>query len=241
MIKFFRIIRKNLLKEGKTARYFKYAFGEIVLVVIGILIALQINKWNEYRKERIIEKDVLNDILANLEQNNNVINESLAILENFDKSSDIVLEALNQKIPYSDTLAKHFPSATRTGGLLFPLSSAGYESLKNEGFKIIRSDSLKDQIMDLFEVSIKRVENVAKWTMDYSALAASYTETVLRQEKEELLFPVNYDELKKDNRFYSMVNSVKDSKRGFLKVTIKDFLYKSEHLAQNIKKALKQD
>jgi len=50
MIKFFRKIRQNLLMENKTSKYFKYAIGEIVLVVIGILIALQINIWNEKRK-----------------------------------------------------------------------------------------------------------------------------------------------------------------------------------------------
>ena len=50
MIKFFRNIRKSLLNEGKTSKYLKYAIGEIVLVVIGILIALQINNWNEHRK-----------------------------------------------------------------------------------------------------------------------------------------------------------------------------------------------
>jgi Family of unknown function (DUF6090) len=50
MIKFFRKIRQNLLMENKTGKYFKYAIGEIILVVIGILIALQINNWNENRK-----------------------------------------------------------------------------------------------------------------------------------------------------------------------------------------------
>ena len=45
MIKFFRKIRQNLLSKGKTGKYFKYAIGEIVLVVIGILIALSINKF----------------------------------------------------------------------------------------------------------------------------------------------------------------------------------------------------
>jgi len=49
MIKFFRNIRKNLLSNGKTVQYLKYAIGEIVLVVIGILIALQINNWNQNR------------------------------------------------------------------------------------------------------------------------------------------------------------------------------------------------
>ena len=50
MIKLFRNIRKNLSNQGKTGKYFKYAIGEIVLVVIGILIAVQINNWNGYRK-----------------------------------------------------------------------------------------------------------------------------------------------------------------------------------------------
>ena len=53
MIKFFRNIRQNLIIENKTGKYLKYAIGEIVLVVIGILIALQINNWNEARKENI--------------------------------------------------------------------------------------------------------------------------------------------------------------------------------------------
>lgn len=50
MIKLFRTIRQNLILQGKTVNYFKYAIGEIVLVIIGILIALQINNANELRK-----------------------------------------------------------------------------------------------------------------------------------------------------------------------------------------------
>jgi len=57
MIKFFRKIRQNLLMENKTGKYFKYAIGEIVLVVIGILIALQINNWNENRKKETLKNE----------------------------------------------------------------------------------------------------------------------------------------------------------------------------------------
>jgi hypothetical protein len=65
MIKLFRNIRKKLLEQGKTTNYLKYAIGEIVLVVIGILIALQINNWNENRKK---EKQ-LDTIYSTIEQN----------------------------------------------------------------------------------------------------------------------------------------------------------------------------
>lgn len=59
MIKFFRKIRYDLMETGKTGKYLKYAIGEIVLVVIGILIALQINNWNEQRKLELKEKSLL--------------------------------------------------------------------------------------------------------------------------------------------------------------------------------------
>jgi hypothetical protein len=49
MIKFFRKIRQNLLSKGKIGKYLKYAIGEIILVVIGILIAFSINNWNQKR------------------------------------------------------------------------------------------------------------------------------------------------------------------------------------------------
>ena len=59
MIKFFRKIRFTLLEQNKTTRYFKYAIGEIILVVIGILVALQINNWNEFNKMQLQEQEIL--------------------------------------------------------------------------------------------------------------------------------------------------------------------------------------
>ncbi len=66
MIQFFRKIRQNLISEGKTGRYLKYAIGEIVLVMIGILLALQVNNWNENRKAKIREKELLVNLTVNL-------------------------------------------------------------------------------------------------------------------------------------------------------------------------------
>jgi hypothetical protein len=64
MIKLFRNIRQNLLNEGKTTKYFKYAIGEIILLVIGILIALSINTWNENRKAANEEIKILKALQA---------------------------------------------------------------------------------------------------------------------------------------------------------------------------------
>ncbi len=75
MINFFRKIRKKLADDNMPLKYTRYAIGEIVLVVIGILIALQINNWNEDNKERLVEKqryqNLLNDLVndeANIDQ-----------------------------------------------------------------------------------------------------------------------------------------------------------------------------
>ena len=62
MIKFFRRIRQQLLSENKFSKYLFYAIGEIILVVIGILLALQINNWNEEKKERVQEQKYLIEI-----------------------------------------------------------------------------------------------------------------------------------------------------------------------------------
>ena len=82
MIKFFRHIRQNLIMQNKTpkpalpaGRYFKYAIGEIILVVIGILIALQINNWNEQRKIKLNANNYVNKIINDLTVDTLNINE----------------------------------------------------------------------------------------------------------------------------------------------------------------------
>jgi hypothetical protein len=69
MIKIFRSIRQNLLSQGKKVSYFKYAFGEIILVMVGILLALQVSNWNQDRKDRISERKILKNINRDFIQN----------------------------------------------------------------------------------------------------------------------------------------------------------------------------
>jgi len=93
MIKFFGNIRKTLVNEGKTTNYLKYAIGEIVLVVIGILIALQINNWNESRKENKLARQYLKGIKNNLKKDVQLIDtlllsyaKEISLIDNVDDS-----------------------------------------------------------------------------------------------------------------------------------------------------------
>jgi hypothetical protein len=66
MLRFYSNLRRQLLGEGKAGKYLKYALGEILLVVIGILIALQINNWNEQRKMGIAEQEFIAGVKGDL-------------------------------------------------------------------------------------------------------------------------------------------------------------------------------
>jgi hypothetical protein len=66
MLRFFRHIRQRLFLEGKVSRYIGYSIGEIVLIVVGILIALQIGEWNQERREAKLEASYLNGLRLNI-------------------------------------------------------------------------------------------------------------------------------------------------------------------------------
>ena len=86
MIKFFRHIRKSLLQQNKTGKYFKYAIGEIVLVVIGILIALSINNWNENKKANTNFKKSLVNVFKDLEVD---LNKAQDVISNYNRMNTI--------------------------------------------------------------------------------------------------------------------------------------------------------
>ncbi len=97
MIKFFRRIRQNLLSEGKTGRYLKYAFGEIVLVVIGILIALAISNWNENRKNMAQTNDFIERLVKEIEININNVDRAIQLESNHIAASKSILDMFHKE------------------------------------------------------------------------------------------------------------------------------------------------
>ena len=149
MIKFFRRIRYNLMSENKTGKYFKYAIGEIVLVVIGILIALQINNWNEARKARNKEIVYLNNIKSDLEN-------SIEQIETFILKRNTQIKTSNEIIGYFE--GKPIQNWNDFNKKLvdiyswerFYLIKNTYEELKNSGnLSLISNKEIKNGLQDL--------------------------------------------------------------------------------------------
>ncbi|MFY0630274.1 MAG: hypothetical protein JXR05_07820 [Flavobacteriaceae bacterium] len=98
MIKFFRHIRRSLIQKNQMGKYFKYAFGEILLVVIGILIALSINNWNENRKEKFNETKILKTLNEEFLENKITLDSTLVLLNNTADALSFVLKNINKNI-----------------------------------------------------------------------------------------------------------------------------------------------
>lgn len=149
MIKFFRRIRKDLMETGKTAKYLKYAIGEIVLVVIGILIALQINNWNEKRKLTLEETKLLKELKIALMSDHEDIISNIKEHASAANSCTILLEHISQQLPYHDSLDFHFANALNT--TRFSHTSSPYETLKIKGPDLIENDSLRGMLGDYYD------------------------------------------------------------------------------------------
>ncbi|MDC6389384.1 DUF6090 family protein [Maribacter sp. PR1] len=157
MIKFFRQIRQNLLSEGKTEKYFKYAIGEIVLVVIGILIALQINNWNENRKVKKLEAQIYTELKSDLLQTRNDINETISEHREIFKSSQQLITDIYDKKSNSQTMYESLTTSSAEFQII-PKTSA-FENLKNIGLNTLSNDSLRIAITNLFQLNLKRLDD----------------------------------------------------------------------------------
>lgn len=147
MLKFFRKIRKTLLSESKTGKYFKYAIGEIILVVIGILIALQINNWNENKKNKIVEADYYCRILNDFELNNKLIDETSELTSNRIKLCKKLIIDLNKFPNDRSKILNDFVFAVRQD--VFVPSTITFDDLTSSGqLKLLTDIELKNRLIE---------------------------------------------------------------------------------------------
>ena len=148
MFRLFRRLRQRLLFNHKFDKYFFYAVGEIFIVFLGILIALQVNNWNERRKKRNLEITILKAIKTDLEQDINEWNIDIGVHNEALTSIPIVIDHLAKELPHTDTLDYHFLTSTVTSA--FSYHSGALETLKSTGINILTNEELRIEIVDIY-------------------------------------------------------------------------------------------
>lgn len=158
MIKFFRHIRRSLINDNQMSKYFKYAIGEILLVVIGILLALQINNWNENRKLNNYEAQLLKQLEVDLQRNAKDLELNIILQNKVINSSALLLEHIEAKRPYHDSLSKHM--ANTVLWTKFIVSKGAYKTIESKGLDLITDLELRDLIFRIYEGNLNWLQEM---------------------------------------------------------------------------------
>lgn len=156
MLNFFRKIRAALLAEGKTGNYLKYAFGEIILVVIGILIALSINNWNEQQKLNRYERKMLNEIHTSLQADFTRCQLALSRLNELYIANDSIIRFIKTEVVDVKSVVDYFDNTS--GNMEIEFQTSAYESLKAKGLDIVSNDSLRIDLSNLYDFEYPRIQ-----------------------------------------------------------------------------------
>ncbi|RMB56327.1 hypothetical protein EAX61_14675 [Dokdonia sinensis] len=219
MIKFFRRIRQQLLSENKFSKYLLYAIGEIVLVVIGILIALQINNWNESRIRSKEELSILKSLktgletdLEDLRYNANSIRKSIGF-------ADKVIMSIEKDDAYHDSIPDQI------GIAMFPVkfvySTTAFETLKAKGIDLLSNIQLRDAIVGVYDSGYDFfIETEKAITLDEAErglvevfpehFEESYVFNFDKQGFEPRLIPLDFERLKQDQEFRYFLKSYRN-------------------------------
>ena len=236
--------------ENKTGKYFKYAIGEIVLVVIGILIALSINNWNENRKLKAKELKIIQHFENRLNRDLFVTRWFTEINISARSSMDYLTNYMEKDLPYKDSLKFHFGNITQTWGL--NVDYAAYEELKSIGVDIISNETLKTNLLDYYsesQLAIKGADTYSNILQDASRTIFpnhfiqrwnTTSEFQLGKLPVIEMIPDNYEQLKKDKKFKYFIKSLKNENFWLIELGLARSLEKNINLLSEIENEIKK-
>lgn len=172
MIKFFRNVRRSLVSEGNTGKYFRYAIGEILLVVVGILLALQVSNWNSDLKKEKQELDFLEHIKEDLSSMLSDINDDFHSLRLGDRAHFRIIDQISKNGNYQDSLCFDFYWLMKDE-YVYPVRST-YDAIKEEGFAIIKNDSIRKGIQIAYENIFPRISKQNPFYPDVEIFFSDY-------------------------------------------------------------------
>ncbi|MFL0354655.1 hypothetical protein [Xanthomarina sp. GH4-25] len=147
MIKFFRKIRQGLISESKFSKYLLYAIGEIVLVVIGIFLALQLNLWSENKKLNDVRQGYYHQLLDDLNKDKVYIEETIAALDSFQLDYHTYLETFkDSNLDPNKALENLF--SVNFISLVIGFNTSTIETLENTGDIKLVNPNIRNKLAD---------------------------------------------------------------------------------------------
>ncbi|MBC2839711.1 DUF6090 family protein [Robiginitalea sp. SC105] len=248
MIAFFRKIRQSLLNDYKISKYLIYAIGEIALVVIGILIALQINNWNE---DKLLLKKEIEILQAfDLQFKNDLVQfeEGLAFYRQNENSIDILLDHLENNLPYNDSLDQHFFTSTRIF-IDADMANHVFETLKSVGVSLISNEVIRNKIVLLYEDEDLWIKNFETLYIEFlfrarDELFPSRFKDFWQGDHTDLNYsggtmsPLDFEQLKTDQAYLFFLRSQRNQFGWLIKRPLEDTRSKVIALQEEIKKEI---
>lgn len=193
------------MNTGSAKKYLLYATGEILLVMIGILLALQVNNWNEWNKERDKEREVLQNMTETLRANIELISYHENSIRTYERSGQIIVELMNSSKLQGDTLGRHFHFAFVNGASDVWLSESGYEYLNETNGDIIHNRQLRKEIIQLFESSYKYLFQELSWGLKDDPETHEFLDQNFQRTQDAKLVPYNVNDLYQNRIFNSLL------------------------------------
>ncbi len=175
MIKFFRKVRQKMLTENKFSKYLLYAIGEIILVVIGILIALQVNNWNEQRKEAKKETYYLERLKDDFLFNKNEANRNISFSNFQNGNAHLLIKSLYEPLDNEESI-RWFIALNHVWFLPHPsYTTSTWDELKSTGnLNIFTNKYLLKKITDFYSL----LDAVNKYEDEWAAFNLEYRNKV---------------------------------------------------------------
>jgi len=200
-----------LLTEGKLKNYVFYALGEILLVMVGILLALQVNNWNEGRKAAKFEQSVLRELHTSLQNNIGQLDWAIRVNKDALASCDIILKHFEARLPYTDTLDHHFQKSLTW---FYPsIKNNAYESLKSYGLYALKNDSIRVMLGEIYENIWLDVLAERQEAYYFNTVSPMLTEWFESNDYSGDMKPFDFEELRASRRYGHILRSMRANRK----------------------------